>query len=167
MSVLKSRRNISRAEFVKGAHDIMIETQQFLSRLSARYSRMMSKRVLDLVYTVSDSTAAANAVMPMDEERFIYRKNNLIAAKGALNALDYALTDVYSVLLKNPEGAFSTRHGNMFSPNEAVERLEKMADSLGNLIDDEFKLLDSILKSDKERYENVKKIQKTIVKKES
>ena len=162
ISVLKSRRNESKAEYVRVAHEIVDETVRFVSRLSARYARIMSERVTNLAYEVSDHTSKANVVLPVDEERFKHRKENLITAKGALSALDTALTDVYCILMKNPEGAFSTRHGNPFSSSEAVERLEKMAEKLGGLIDDEERLIEAVMKNDKERFEKVVKIKNSI-----
>ena len=39
MSVLKNKRTTSKAEFVNTANEIYTETINFLSRLSARYSR--------------------------------------------------------------------------------------------------------------------------------
>ena len=40
MSVLKQKRAVSKAEFINVAYQIHVETLNFLTRLSARYSRM-------------------------------------------------------------------------------------------------------------------------------
>ena len=42
MSVLAQKRTVSKAEFVNTANQIYIETLNFLTRLSARYSRLVA-----------------------------------------------------------------------------------------------------------------------------
>lgn len=54
MSVLKAHRSESKAEFVNAANKIYIQTINFLSRLSARYSRLMSDSVSNLASSVLD-----------------------------------------------------------------------------------------------------------------
>ena len=48
MSVLKSKRSTSKAEFVNMASQIYDETIDFLTRLSARYSRLMAEAIASL-----------------------------------------------------------------------------------------------------------------------
>ncbi len=48
MSVLKAHRTESKAEYVNTANQIYVGTIQFLSRLSARYSRLMAQTVATL-----------------------------------------------------------------------------------------------------------------------
>ena len=48
MSVLKSKRTESKAEFVNTANQIYVETLNFLTRLSARYSRLVAEQVAKL-----------------------------------------------------------------------------------------------------------------------
>ena len=45
MSVLKKKRSLSKAEFINVAHEIYIETIDFLTKLSARYSRLIAEPV--------------------------------------------------------------------------------------------------------------------------
>ena len=45
MSVLAQKRTVSKAEFVNTANQIYIETLNFLTRLSARYSRLVAEPV--------------------------------------------------------------------------------------------------------------------------
>ena len=42
MSVLKEKRTVSKAEYVNTANQIYVETVGFLTRLSARYSRLIT-----------------------------------------------------------------------------------------------------------------------------
>ena len=43
MSVLKQKRTTSKAEFINTANQIYVETINFLTRLSARYSRLIAE----------------------------------------------------------------------------------------------------------------------------
>ena len=54
MSVLKSKRTTSKAEFVNTANQIYIETLNFLTRLSARYSRLLAEPTAVLAGEVID-----------------------------------------------------------------------------------------------------------------
>lgn len=148
MSVLKYRRNQSKAEFVNTARKIKIETRLFLSRLSARYARLDADDIMCLAREVADYTERANTIMPTDVTRHELRKEWLLRAKSALSALDADLLDVYETLMKNPEGAFSTKKDHPVDASEAIRRLDSMADTLGCLIADEENLLSAVLKSD-------------------
>lgn len=48
MSVLKARRTTSKAEYVNTANQIYVETLNFLTRMSARYSRLLAEPVAKL-----------------------------------------------------------------------------------------------------------------------
>ena len=148
MSVLKAHRGQSKAEFCNTANKIYTETLGFLSRLSARYSRLLEQDTAHLASEVVANAEKANTILPSDELRFNERKAYLLRSRAALSALDVNLAHVYEVLMMNPEGAFSTPKGKDVSAAEAVRRLDSMADSLGTKIDDEEKLLNGVLKSD-------------------
>ncbi len=154
MSVLKSKRKESKAEFCNTARKIKIETRAFLSRLSARYARLDAPDILHLAREVADYCEKANSILPTDETRYNLRKEWLLNARASLNALDSDLLDVYETLIKNPEGAFSTSKGNPVKAEDAVHRLDYMAENLGWLIADEERLLTAMIKSDKERFKN-------------
>ena len=64
MSVLKDMRAISKAEFVNTAGEIFDETVAFLSRLSARYSRLLADKTADLAGEVMDEAEKANSLYP-------------------------------------------------------------------------------------------------------
>ena len=55
MSVLKEKRTQSAAEYVNVANQIYVETVSFLTRLSARYSRMVAEPVAKLAGEVIDN----------------------------------------------------------------------------------------------------------------
>ena len=150
MSVLKSKRGKSKAEYVNTASAIYTETLNFLSRLSARYSRILTQTTAELAAAVVDNAVAANTLLPTDEIRYNERKTYLLRARGALAALDYHMARVYEVLMMNPQGAFSAPDGHGLPAGKACERLDRMAQSLGEKIDDEGKLLSGVLKSDRQ-----------------
>lgn len=54
MSVLQSKRTTSRTEYINTAKDIYVETLTFLTKLSAKYSRLIANRIADLAGDVLD-----------------------------------------------------------------------------------------------------------------
>ena len=56
MSVLKEKRTVSKAEYVNTANQIYVETVGFLTRLSARYSRLIAEGTAQLAGEVMDHT---------------------------------------------------------------------------------------------------------------
>lgn len=69
MSVLKSKRTESKAEYVNIANAIYIETINFLTRISARYSRLIAEPVAKLAGEVIDHAEKANSIYPSDDQR--------------------------------------------------------------------------------------------------
>ena len=108
MSVLKSRRNESRAEFVNVAYAIFTETLQFLTKLSTRYSRLLSDQVIQLASEVLDEAEKANSIFPSDDVKKQLRETHLVEARASLMALDVHLAKCYEVMMLNPQGCFTT-----------------------------------------------------------
>lgn len=54
VSVLKEKRTTSKAEYVNTANQIYVKTVDFLSRLSARYSRLIAADTARLAGQVMD-----------------------------------------------------------------------------------------------------------------
>ncbi len=146
MSVLKQKRAVSKAEFINVARQIYIETLNFLTRLSARYSRLVAEPVAKLAGEVIDHCEKANSIYPSDVQRIELRKAHLLEARASLMALDVRLTLCYDVMNQNPEGAFTNSKGATVDSRKAVEKLDKMAQSLGDLIDRENELLKGAVK---------------------
>lgn len=151
MSVLKQKRTVSKAEFVNTANQIYVETLNFLTRLSARYSRLVAEPVAQLAGEIIDHAEKANSIFPSDAQRVELRKAHLLEARASLMALDVRLTHCYMIMDQNPEGCFTTAKGKSVSSKDAMEKLDKMAQSLGELIDRENELLKEVLKSDGKR----------------
>ena len=146
MSVLKSKRTTSKAEFVNTAHQIFVETLGFLTRLSARYSRLLAEPTAKLAGEVIDHAEKANSIFPSDLQRVELRKAHLLEARASLMALDVRLTHCYTLMSQNPQGCFTDGKGKSLPPSEAMEKLDRMAQSLGEKIDQENELLKGQLK---------------------
>lgn len=146
MSVLAKRRSESKAEYINVAYQIYVGVIGFLSRMSARYGRIMTSHIADLAGQIQAHTEQANAIYPSDPQRVELRKAHLLEARASLMALDSALTLAYSVLRQNPQGAFTTAKGEKVPSKRALERLEKLAVNLGEMIDKENALLKGAIK---------------------
>ncbi len=151
MSVLKAHRSESKAEFINTANQIYVQTINFLSRLSSRYSRLMATQVANLATEVLDHAEKANNIYPSDATRKELRKTHLLEARASLMALDVHLAHCYELMMTNPAGCFTTGSGKTVSSADAKRKLEHMAQELGELIDRENGLLTNVLKSDKGR----------------
>ncbi len=147
MSVLQQKRTVSKAEFVNTANNIYVETLNFLTRMSARYSRLLAEPVAKLAGEVIDHAEKANSIFPSDPQRIALRKGHLLEARASLMALDVRLTHCYMVMNQNPEGCFTTSKGKPVNADDATVKLDKMAQSLGEKIDQENELLKGQLKS--------------------
>ena len=151
MSVLAQKRTVSKAEFVNTANQIYIETLNFLTRLSARYSRLVAEPVATLAGEIIDHAEKANSIFPSDAQRVELRKAHLLEARASLMALDVRLTHCYRIMNENPEGCFTTSTGRTVDAREAAEKLEAMADNLGAKIDRENDLLKGQIESTSKR----------------
>ena len=147
MSVLKAKRTTSKAEFINTANQIYVETINFLTRLSARYSRLVAEDIAHLAGEIVDQSEKANSIYPSDDQRKSLRKAHLLEARASLKALDVRLTHCYLIMMQNPEGCFTTAAGKPVKPKDAEEKLDKMSQSLGELIDKENELLKGAIKS--------------------
>ena len=64
-----------------------------------------------------------------------------------MKALDVRLTHCYLIMMQNPEGCFTNSKGVQLKSEEAIEKLDRMAESLGLLIDKEDELLRGVTKA--------------------
>lgn len=133
------------------ANQIYVETMQFLTRLSSRYARLMAGEPAKLAAELIEHTEKANKIFPSDEQRKDIRRAHLLEAQATLSALDVSLLHCYLMMIQNPQGCFTTASGKTVSPSEAEERLDRISQNIGELIDQEETLLRGILNSDKKR----------------
>ena len=151
MSVLRYRRKESKAEYINLAYQIYKETLQYLSRVSARYSRLIASDIMHLAASLLNNCEIANSIYPSDQVRVEMRERHLLEARGALMALDIQLAVAYDIMRMNPQGCFTTPSGNTVTPPEAMKKLDNLSQSLGEKIDRENGYLTNLLKSDKKR----------------
>ena len=151
MSVLKSKRSESKAEFVNTANKIYAGTVGFVSRMSSRYSRLLATDTMRLASEVLDNAEQADSIFPSDTVRSDARERHLIEARASLMALDVHLAHCYNIMTQNPSGCFEKGSGGCVDAASAKRRLDNMAQNLGELIDRENGYLTSILKSDQKR----------------
>ena len=151
LSVLKNKRIESPAQFVNTANDIYDETLAYVLRLSNRYSRLLASDIIKLATEVADECEKANTIFPEGDKNKELRQVHLIEARASLSALDIHLTRVYGILMKNPEGCFTTASGRTIETSEAKKRLDNMSQSLGEKIDSLNRMLNAVIKKDKER----------------
>lgn len=111
VSVLKEKRTTSKAEYVNTANQIYVKTVDFLSRLSARYSRLIAADTARLAGQVMDHAEQANKIFPSDAQRKELRKAHHLEAMAALSALDVRLTNCYEILYCKPAGRFYRQQG--------------------------------------------------------
>lgn len=143
-------------DYVNVACNIHDETINFLSRLSARYSRLFAEKTAMIAGNIMDEAATAEGIYPNNEASVAQRRAHLIEARANLVALDARLLRIYNILRKNPKGAFAKGNDKgddrkQFTTDDALRILENMAESIGLMIDREDKLLDGIMVDDQRR----------------
>ncbi|MCD8200786.1 MAG: hypothetical protein LUD47_01760 [Clostridia bacterium] len=152
MSVLQEKRHESKIEFVNTARLLYAEVINFLSRLSARYSRLIAGEIAKLAIEVISEAEKANSIFPNDAVRYELRERHLLESKAALDALDVQLTYCYMILIENPQGAFvSVQTGKPLKSEIAKKKLDNMAQKCGNLLNTEGVLLTGQLKMIEEK----------------
>lgn len=151
MSVLASKRTESKALFVSKANEVYVETIRFLTRLSNRYSRILAEPIATLAGEVVDNAEKANSIFPAGKMKKEKREGYLVEALASLNALDVRLSHAYTVMMWNPQGCFADTNISQKNNTDAVIRLDRMAEKLGGLIDEESRLLKAIIERDKSR----------------
>lgn len=150
MSVLATKRTVSKAQYVNKASEIYVETIKFLTRLSARYSRLIAEPIAKLAGEVLDECEKANSIYPSDDSKKKLRETHLLEARASLRALDVRLGHCYLILQTNPQGCFSdtipTHDGD-----KARIRIDRLSEKLGLLLDEEDTLIRRVMDSDRRR----------------
>lgn len=153
MSVLKSKRNESTAEYVNVADNIFAYTLWFCTKLSVRFQRPLGDRIMELAGNIIKYAEMANNIRISDEVTFKVRREYLLKARSSVMALDVFMYYVWHALMKNPQGCFTNSKGNTKTPKEAIETLDKMADKLGADIDEFRNKVTTLLDTDKQKFQ--------------
>ena len=152
MSILKSKRNESTAEYVNIADLIYEYTLLFMTKLSNRYQRLLSADTMRLASEVIDNAEKANNIKITDNVSYELRRTHLLEARSVVMAFDVHMAYIWRVMMTNPQGCFTNTNGETKTPKEAKKILNKMADDLGNYIDEFKNKVSALLISDTKRY---------------
>lgn len=157
MSVLKNKRKECKAEYVNETYKAYVQTVEFVSKMSARYSRLIGSDIIHTAYEAMRCAESANSIFPGTESQMHMREEYLVNARAYLKSLDVALSVCYDILMKNPQGAFTTSSGKDVQARDAVRKLDNMAQSLGESIDNGIRMISGVIKSDKDKLRKQKK----------
>lgn len=134
MSVLVSKRELSKVQFIETSRELYIHTLSYTKKFPKTYTFSLTMKVLDLSETIMREVIIANRFYPKTkldvDERYVHFKNAL----GCLDALDNLLGITRDTIDKTLVSTYGWVHW-------------------GELIDEETNLINSVIKSDKERIE--------------
>lgn len=140
MSVYKSKRGKSSAQFVETARQLEEHTLEQCLKVPKRYTFLLTQRIMGLASTVYEKVTSANSVYPVNQHEAQERRDYLIEANAALQALDRQLGILAGVLWKNPENFKGFDHAFTV---------------WGDLIVEEAKLISGIKRADRARYKDL------------
>lgn len=107
MSVLKSKRTESTAEYVNIADKIYESTLIFMAKLPNRYQRLLATDTMHLASEVLDNAEKANNIRVTDKTSYELRRTHLLEARSAVMAFDVHMAYVWRAMTKNPQGCFT------------------------------------------------------------
>ena len=130
MSVYKSKRGASSAQFVETARKLQVHTLEQCLKVPKRYTFYLTQKIMDHASAVYDEVTMANSIFPINQHEAQLRRDHLIAANAKLAG----------VLWKNPEN---------------FKGFDNAFTVWGELIIEEAKLISGIRRSDRARYKNL------------
>lgn len=136
MSVIRSRRKPSGVQFVDTAFDLMAETVRLCLKAPKRLTFFLSVFLCREAYLCLSHVKKANSTFPTCKSEVQLRRNHLIEANNAVQAL-YSLIDVLWCF-----GCEALKGGEMENWLDMAER--------------EAKLISGAKESDRKRYKDLK-----------
>ena len=115
-----------------------------MPKFSDRFKQLRTERRLSQ-QNLADQLGFSKSSVNMYERG--EREPGLESMETIADYFNVRLTHVYLILNQNPEGAFTTSKGNPVKSQDAMEKLDKMAQNLGELIDKENELLKGAIKN--------------------
>lgn len=155
MSVLKCNRSESKVQFITTAIEIEGKTIHLLTRMSPKYQKLFADKVMGLAIDLVNSCEESNKIYPSSIKRIEMREELLLKAQGYLSALDIQLKFCYDILMMNSKYALESSSGNPVESGSAKEKIDKLALTLGDLIDQEDNLIKKVIESDKKRLKDI------------
>lgn len=101
MSVYKSMRSTSIAEYLKDAHKLRLETMKIVKKFPTSYRWIFTNNLLDLAAEIYSNCIKGNAIkvdLRFDREDFLIRHDAFLRAQAATNALLGEITFAYELL---------------------------------------------------------------------
>lgn len=135
MSVPKTRRGESGAQFVDTARELEIFTLQQCMKFPKRITFFLSQPIVQLSQDVLNNVKAANSIFPGNAHEAQLRRDCLIAANNALQAMISQIDIAHGVVGDVPDKVW-------------LRWME--------LIASEAKLISAVKAADKKRFENLK-----------
>lgn len=140
MSVYKSKRGESSAQFVETARKLEVHTLAQCLKIPKRYTFFLSTEIMRLASEVYNNAKSANSIFPSNQHEAQMRRDKLTEANNALQCLIGKLGLLGDVLRKNPS---------------QFKGLDNALETWGNLIAEEAKLISGVKKSDKQRFKDL------------
>jgi hypothetical protein len=140
MSVYKSKRGESAAQFVETARLLEVHTLAQCLKVPKRYTFLLTTEVMRLASEVYNNVKSANSIFPANKHDAQMRRDKLTEANNALQCLIGKLGLLGDTLKKNPE---------------QFKGLDNALETWGNLIMEEAKLISGVKKSDKQRFKDL------------
>ena len=140
MSVYKSKRGESAAQFVETARQLEAYTLTQCLKIPKRYTFFLSTEIMRLASDVYNNVKSANSIFPGNKHDAQMRRDKLTEANNALQCLAGKLGLLGDVLRKNPS---------------QFKGLDRALETWGNFIADEAKLISGVKKSDKQRFKDL------------
>lgn len=133
MSVIKSKRGVSDMEFLANARKLRIYTVRKTKDFPKRLISTFTSRMINIAYQISDELKLGNSIYPLNKTEAQIRRNHFVKAVG----LCYAFADYLSDAQE------------LFGLEMSV--MEEWA----GLVNTEIKLVNALIKKDRERYKNL------------
>lgn len=140
MSVYKSKRGESAAQFVETARQLEAHTLTQCLKVPKRYTFFLTTEIMRLASEVHNHVKAANSIFPGNQHEAQMRRDRLIEANNSLQCLVGKLGLLADVLKKNPQN---------------FKNLDGALEVWGNLISEEAKLIAGVKRSDKDRFKKL------------
>jgi hypothetical protein len=140
MSVYKTKRGESAAQFIETARQLEVHTLTQCLKVPKRYTFYLSTEIMRLASEVYNNVKSANSIFPSTKHEAQMRRDKLTEANNSLQCLIGKLGLLGDVLRKNPS---------------QFKGLDNALEVWGNLITEEAKLISGVKKSDKARFKDL------------
>lgn len=145
MSVYKSKRTVSKMEFIKIGQQIATYTIKQLKKFPKSYRFNIVNDLYRLSIEIYENSLKANSIYMnknMTEAEYLLRKEYLFKSKSAIFAMSGLLTVVFDMVLQ----------GNNFLGDK--EKMSNMFQEWARLLNLEHKLIKGVIDSDKNRWKS-------------